>query len=412
MALMGIAISASGPEWVDPWTRGQGESRARTLLSQAWGGDADGVWSAPGRVTIIGEHTDYNAGLCLPTVTPHRTYVAARRRDDSVVRIVTEGGSALDGPGDTWEGTLDQIDAESTRGWPAYSAGVLWALRERGFDGPGLDIAICSCVPVNAGLASSGAVECATALAANALWRLALDSDEAHAELAEACIHAEDAIAGSPSGGLDQHTQLRCREGEALELDFLHHPPLARHLPLYFPDYGLGLLVVDVRTEDRDRTTGFKARQAECADAAQVLGVPTLRALAGVHDSRIRIEAMRDPVLKARARHVVTEIERVADVCAELAGTGPAHERFVDIGKQLFRSHASLELDYEASSVPLNLAVDTAFRAGALGARLVGAGFGGSALALVRRADADRVAQQIDDAFVAAQWERPRFLMV
>ncbi|GIG55328.1 galactokinase [Demequina activiva] len=401
-----------GPDWVDPWTRGQGEARARALFSQTWDGEAKGVWSAPGRITIIGEHTDYNGGLSLPTVTPHRTYVAGRAREDGRLRVVSEAGDWLEGPGRTWECDMDLIDPTTAQGWPAYCAGVVWALRERGFDGPGLDLAITSCVPPGAGLASSGAVECATALAANALWRLALDSDEAHAELAEACLHAEEAIAGAPTGGLDQHTQLRCREGEALELDFSEHPPLAQHRPLYFPDYGLGLLVIDVRTAGRRRTEGFVERQRQCAAAAQALGVASLRELAGAPDARMRIEALADPVLKARARHVVAEIERVSDVCAELANTGPAHERFVHVGKQLYRSHASLEVDFDVSSADLNLAVDSAFRAGVLGARLVGAGFGGSAIALVRRAEADHVAARIDEAFVAEHRPRPRFLMV
>ena len=409
---MGNDDSPRGPVWVEPWTRGQGQSRARALFERTWGSEPAGVWSAPGRVTIIGEHTDYNNGLSLPTVTPHRTYVATRARADDRVRVISEGADQLDGPGDVWEGTLDSITPDACAGWPAYIAGVVWALRERGYDGPGLDVAVTSCLPTSAGLASSGAVECATALAVNALWRLALDADAAHTELAEACIEAEAQIALSPTGGLDQHTQLRCREGEALELDFAQRPPAVRHCPLYFPDYGLGLLVVDVRTSERRRTPGFLVRQRECAAAAAALGVESLRELAGVRAARVRIESLADPVLRGRARHVVTEIERVRDVTAELAGTGPAHERFVDIGKQLFRSHASLEVDYEVSTPELNLAVDTAFHTGVLGARLVGAGFGGAAIALVRRAEADGVAAQIDGAFVEAGLVRPRFLMV
>ncbi|WP_234983295.1 galactokinase family protein [Demequina sp. NBRC 110053] len=400
------------PRWIDPWTRGQGETRVRALFARTWGAEPAGVWSAPGRITIIGEHTDYSGGLSLPTVTAHRTYVAARRRDDDTVRVLSEGADAFDGPGERWTGTLTDIGPDQVSGWPAYVAGVLWALRERGYDGPGMDVVIASCLPTASGLASSGAVECATALAANALWGLALDSDDGHAELAEACIDGEEAIARAPTGGLDQHTQLRCREGEALELDFSERPPRATHRPLYFPDYGLGLLVTDVRTRDRDRTPGYRRRRDECAAAASALGVERLRDLAGDHRARARIEALADPVLRARARHVVAEIERVEDVSAQLAGTGPAHERFVDIGKQLFRSHASLEVDYHASTPELNLAVDTAFRNGVLGARMVGAGFGGSTIALVRRADADGVARSIDHAFVEEGLERPRFLMV
>ncbi|MFV0634397.1 galactokinase [Demequina sp.] len=409
---MGSEPDRTHPEWLDAWTRGQGEMRARALFKATWEGDPEGAWSAPGRVTVIGEHTDYNGGLTLPTVTAHRTYVAARVRDDDLLRVVSEGAQAFAGPGDRWQARLSEISPDTARGWPAYVASVVWALMERGYEGPGLDLAVASCIPADAGLASSGALECATALAVNALWRLALDSDESHAELAEACVHGEEAIALSPTGGLDQHTQLRCREGEALEMDFASRPPASRHCPLYFPDYGLGLLVVDVRSSARQRTPGFRERQRQCEAAAHALGVAKLGHLAGTPDALERVAALPDPLLRSRARHVVTESERVADVAALLADTGPAQERFVEIGRQLFRSHASLEVDYGVSSPELNLAVDAAYRAGVLGARLVGAGFGGSVIALVRRSAADEVALRIDQAFIDAGAPRPRFLMV
>ncbi|MFW7413722.1 galactokinase [Demequina sp. SO4-18] len=407
-----VQTSAVPPRWVEPWTRGQGDARARALLARVWDGEPDGVWSAPGRVTIIGEHTDYNGGMTLPTVTPHRTYVAARLRDDDRVRIVSEGAGRFDGPGDIWEGTLDGIDPETAKGWPAYVAGVMWALRERGFDGAGLDIAICSCVPSDAGLASSGALSCATARAINALWGLALDSDQSQWELAEACVHAEEAIAGVPAGGLDQHTQLRCREGEAIELDFSHAPPRVLRRPLYFPEYGLALLVIALRSSHQGRAAGLANRVDECRAAARALGVARLGDLAGAPGACGRVGALEDATLRRRARHVLSEIDRVHDVMAELANTGPAHERFVHVGEQLFRSHASLEMDFEVSTPEQNLAVDTAYRTGALGARLIGAGFGGCALAFIRRTQADSMAQRIDHEFIDAGRERPQFLLL
>lgn len=381
-------------------------------MEHTWDVKADGVWSAPGRVPIIGEHTDYNGGLALLTITPHRTYVAARLRDDSQVRVVSERASHFVGPGAMWEGELDNITAQNTAGWPAFVLGVIWALRERGFDGGGLDLAITSCVPTNAGLSSSAALEAAVARAVNGLWRLALDSNDSQAELAEACLHGEDAIARAPSGGMDQHTVLRCRDGEAVELDFSERPPILEHRPLYFPDYGLGLLVIDARTAGRDRTPGVVERMTQCGAAAAQLGVGTLGELIDYEDSRRRIRKLDDPILRQRARHVLTENMRVRYVAAELADTGPAHERFVEIGKQLYRSHASLEVDFAASSPEQNLAVDAAYHSGALGARMVGAGFGGAAIALVRRAQARDTSARIDRAFVAAGRTRPHFLMV
>lgn len=381
-------------------------------MARMWAREPDGVWSAPGRVAIIGEHTDYNGGATLPTVTPHRTYAAARRRDDGWLRIVSEGAASFDGPGEVWEGRLDDISPETARGWPAYVAGVVWALRERGFDGPGLDIAVSSCVPSDAGLASSGALSCATARAVNALWGLSLDAAEAQWELAEACMHAEQAIAGVPAGGLDQHTQLRCREGEAIELDFSRSPPLAQHRPLYFPDYGLALLVIALRSSRQDRAAGLALRVEQCRAAARALEVSRLGELADAAHACSRVDGLPDPLLRRRARHVLSEIDRVHEVMAELANSGPAHDRFVAVGAHLYRSHASLETDFEVSTPEQNLAVDTAFHLGALGARMIGAGFGGCALALVRRAQADGMARGIDGAFVEAGRERPRFLLV
>ena len=404
--------AVSEATWVEPWTRGQGESRARSLMSDTWNCQADGVWSAPGRVPIIGEHTDYNGGLTLSTVTSHRTYIAARLRDDARVRVISERADSFAGPGNRWEGELDDISSSTAAGWPAYTLGVIWALRERGFDGAGLDLAITSCVPPNAGLSSSGALEGATARAVNALWRLALDSDESQSELAEACRHGEESIANTPTGGMDQHTILRCREGEAVELDFSERPPALAHRPLYFPDYGLGLLIIDARTAGRDRTPGMNQRLAECRAAAAELGVDSLGEITDFDDGRRRIRKLPNQVLRRRARHVLTENTRTRNVAAELADTAPAHERFMQIGKELFRSHASLEVDFEASSPEQNLAVDAAYHSGALGARMVGTGFGGAAIALVRRAQARDMSERIDRAFVAAGRERPHFLMV
>lgn len=394
------------------WSRAEGESRARSLMSQTWEVQADGVWSAPGRIPIIGEHTDYNGGLVLSTVTTHRTYVAARLRDDARLRVVSQRGSQFVGPGATWEGELDDITPDNTAGWPSFALAVIWALREGGFDGKGLDLAIASCVPSNAGLSSSASLEGAVARAVNGLWRLALDSYEGQSLLAEACNYGEVQIAQAPSGGMDQHTVLRCREGEAVELDFAERPPILHHRPLYFPDYGLGLLVIDARTMDRDRTPGTLERMDQCQAAAEQLGVTTLGELTDYEDGKRRIRQLGDQLLRKRARHVLTEIERVRLVAAELADTGPAHERFAEIGKLLYRSHASLEVDFEASSAEQNLAVDAAFHTGALGARMVGAGFGGAAIALVRRSEALVTSQRIDHAFIEAGRDRPHFLMV
>ena len=400
------------PDWYEPWTRGTGAAQATALFTSTFDSAPRAVFSAPGRVNLIGEHTDYNAGLALPTVLRHRTYVAASPRDDDVLDIVSSAGDEFDGPGDRWSCPMDEISPESAGGWPAYPAGVVWALRERGFDGPGLNLAIASCVPLGAGLASSAALTCATARAVNSMWGLALDSPELRIDLAEATIDAENRMARTPTGGMDQYTALFCPEGSAVEIDFATSPPHLRDTPLYFPDYGLVLLVIDTRTRHRLTDGRYAERFAECHEAARALGASTLREVADDPRAGQRVEGLEDPILKKRARHVVNEIDRVRRVTSELAGTAPASERFVEIGRNIYRSHTSLAVDFEVSCPELDLAVNAAWTSGALGARLVGGGFGGAVIALVRRTQMDTTAHTIDRSFQDAGMQRPRFLHV
>lgn len=410
---MTLSDPIASPQWLNAWSADEGESRARSLMRARLGVEAQGVWSAAGRLTIIGEYTDFGGGVCLPTVIPHRTYVAARLRDDDVVRIATDNEAAAGGAPMVWEGSLDDLEiAVKGSGWVAYPAGVLWAFQERGFSGRGLDLAISSCVPLAAGLSTSGALTGATARAVNAMWKLALKTDVDAIELAEICVDAKNDVASGATGGLDQHAIMRCQPGEALHLDFGFNPPLATPCPLYFPDYGLALLLIYTGHPHDPPASAIKQRMAEVAAAEVALGVGSLRQLHDLPDGLARIEALADETLRKRARHVFTENERVALVRDELSGTAPAHERFVSVGKAMYRSHASLEIDFEMSCDALNLAVDTAFRNGALGARMVGAGGGGSAAALIRRSQATAMATAIDAEFAAAGDARPAFALL
>ncbi len=401
------------PTWMPAWARGHGEYAVRELFTRTYGGEPDGVWSAPGRVLIIGEHLDYNAGRTLATATPHRLYVAARVRSDRRLRAVEGQADELPGPQGMWEADMDHLRPGETPGWPLYIAAALWALQERGYDGPGLDIAATSCIPVGGGLAGWAALEAATVMAADALWGLALGStEEGRTELAQTCFEAQRDFIGSPFGGTDQHTSLRCREGEAISLDFSSPPPTAERFDLPFREYGLGLLVV--RTADIYPMADpvFLQRQRECDAAARALGVRWVGQVTDQPDAHDRIAALEDPTLRKRARHIVSEIERVAAVEQELAGTGPAHDRFTAIGLHLYRSHASLETLFEVSTPALNRAVDAAYAAGALGARMFGAGRGGSCLALVRRIEAERTAERIRETLLSAGDPEPSFALV
>ncbi|MCB7136646.1 galactokinase [Cellulosimicrobium marinum] len=414
------------------WTPEEGARRARAVFAEAFGGVSDAgaaagsgegaprVWSAPGRVNLIGEHTDYNAGLCLPVALPHRTYVALRPRTDGVVRLVS--AQAL---GEVWEARLDDVAPGTVAGWGTYAAGVAWALREHlaatGDDAervPGFDAAVDSCVPFGAGLSSSAALECAVAVALDDVAGLGLSAtDTGRATLAAVCVRAENEVAGAPTGGMDQSAALRATLGHALLLDCrlgLDPDDSAEQEPFDLAAAGLAVLVMDTRAEHRLVDGQYAQRRDTCEAAALTLGLAHLRELAdavatsddptGTLD--VALDKLPDDVSRRRVRHVVTEIGRVRDLVALLQDG-----RVTEVGPLLTASHASLRDDYEVSSVELDVAVDAARVAGALGARMTGGGFGGSAIALVPADRAEAVADAVRTAFEREGFGAPGFLL-
>ncbi|HLS73868.1 MAG TPA: galactokinase [Actinomycetaceae bacterium] len=368
-----------------------------------------GVWAAPGRVNLIGEHTDYNAGLCLPIALPHRTFVAVRPRADRTVRLVSaqeDGVVELDLDGVGPVGSAGEVS-----GWPAYVVGVAWALVADGLIAAdrttGFDIAVDSCVPYGAGLSSSAALESAVAIALDDLWELGLaTSDAGRARLAAACIRAENEIAGAPTGGMDQSASLRARAGHALLLDF--GDDSAHHVPFDLAAARLELLVIDTRAPHQLVDGQYAERRASCEAAARELGLGSLRE---VTELPAALESLADPVVRRRVRHVVTENARVARFAELLQAGPPEGERLAELGQLVNASHASMRDDYEISCPELDLAVDTAIAAGAHGARMTGGGFGGSAIAIVPAESAASVAGAVDAAFRTAGFAEPAFLL-
>lgn len=351
----------------------------------------DGTWAAPGRVNLIGEHTDYNDGFVLPIALPHTTRVQARRRDDQVLRLYSTQG------GDERPVVLDLrgLTPGSVKGWAGYPAAVVWALREAGHAVAGADLHIDSTVPTGAGLSSSAALECAVAAAYNDLYGLGLTP----AELALTAQAAENRFVGVPCGIMDQMASMCCREGHALLLD--SRDLTMRQVPLDLGRAGLSLLVADTRVK-HDLADGAYARlRAGCEEAARSLGLPALREL-----SPVRMPAALDRLparLRPLVRHVVTEQTRVEQAVAlleagDLDGLGPI----------LTAGHASLRDDFGTSCPETDLAVEAAVAAGALGARMTGGGFGGSVIALVRTEAAETVAAAVDRAFAGAGHPLPR----
>lgn len=372
---------------------------ARALLVEVTGREPDGIWSAPGRVNLIGEHTDYNDGFVLPFAIEQRTYAAVVRNGTGELRVrstfaddlVVAGVDDLDTVFPTPPGSTPRVPE-----WSAYVLGVAWALRARCPESatPGLDIAIASDVPVGAGLSSSAAIEGAVAVALNDRWELGLDA----VALAQAGRRAENEAVGAPTGIMDQMASMLGRADAATFLDCrsLEH----RSVPTGFAAAGLEVLVIDTRVQHAHSTGGYRERRAACELGARSLGVASLRDLT-VHDLP-RAAQLLDADVFRRVRHVVTENQRVLDTVAALTEQGPRA-----IGELLTASHSSMRDDFEISVPELDTAVDAARTAGALGARMTGGGFGGSAIALVSRDDAPAVTDSVRARFAAAGFRPP-----
>ncbi|HET7327579.1 MAG TPA: galactokinase [Nocardioidaceae bacterium] len=347
-----------------------------------------GVWVAPGRVNLIGEHTDYNDGFVLPLAIPQRCRVRATTRDDGRVRA-----SSAQRPGEPASFGVDTRPGDVS-GWAAYVAGVVWSFRRAGHDVPGMDLAVDSDVPAGAGLSSSAALECAVAAAVNDLADLGLD----RSALARLAQRAENDYVGVPCGVMDQMAAMHGAPGRLVLLDT--RTEAVEHVPLDLGAAGLALLIVDTRAPHRLVGGEYAERRRECEQAARHLGVPALR-----DATREQVECSGLPdTLRRRARHVVTESARVLDVVDTLrSGADPRA-----IGVALSASHTSLRADFEVTVPELDVAVESALTAGAHGARMTGGGFGGSALALVDSGTAPRVAGAVADAFAARGFQAPQ----
>lgn len=368
------------------------QTRTAEAFRSAHGSEPDGVWSAPGRVNLIGEHTDYNDGLVLPFALPLRVAVAASARTDGVLTVATLGA---DGQVHSAEPTIvDELRPGSVTDWSAYVAGVAWVLRELGVAG-GADFVLAADLPTGAGLSSSAAVECATALALLDLAGVTRPLPE----IAEIAQRAENDFVGMPCGILDQTASLRCTSGHALYLDV--RSGTARQVPFDASAAGLEVMVIDTRVHHALADSEYADRRAGCEQAAKALGVAALRDV-----SSAELDAVAEKLpgeLTPLVRHIVTENDRVRDVVRLLTDG-----RLAAVGPVLDASHESLRDDYRVSSRELDIAVEAARRAGALGARMIGGGFGGSAIALVEASTRDTVAAGVRAAFQHKALREPR----
>ena len=354
---------------------------------EIFGKEPDLVAAAPGRVNLIGEHIDYSDGFVLPFAIKDRTLVAARKRDDSTIRI-----ASMQRRNKVVTVDINRVKPGLKGEWERYALGVVWSMGVK----TGVDLLIDGHVPLGVGLSSSAALECSVATAMNHLFGLGFTLEE----LARLTQKAENQYVGVPCGIMDQSVSLMATQGSALLLDC--RDLNTKNIPFDVAASGLELLIIDTQAHHALTDGGYAERRASCEAVVAKLAIASLREL-----SMEQLEASRSLLTDTeylRARHAVTEMKRVLDCVDALTSSD-----FVRVGQLLNQSHASLRDDYAVSCPELDTAVDAALSAGALGSRMVGGGFGGSAIALIQAVKTTETIKMIEKAFSDRGFKAPRF---
>jgi galactokinase len=362
-------------------------SQIEKKFLETFGEEPDLVAAAPGRVNLIGEHIDYSDGFVLPFAIKDRTLVAARKRNDSTVRIASAQRRNKIVTVD-----ISRVKPGLKGEWERYALGVLWALGVK----EGVDLLIDGHVPLGAGLSSSAALECSVATAMNHLFDLGFNLEE----LARLTQKAENQYVGVPCGIMDQSVSLMATQGSALLLDC--RDLSTKNIPFDVASSGLELLIIDTQAHHALTDGGYAERRASCESVVAKLGITSLREL-----TMQQLENSRGLLTETefvRARHAVTEMKRVIDCVQALSDSN-----FTLVGELINQSHASLRDDYTVSCPELDTAVDAALAAGALGARMVGGGFGGSAIALIQASKTTETIKTVEKAFSIKKFKAPRF---
>ena len=362
-------------------------SQIEKKFLETFGAEPDLVAAAPGRVNLIGEHIDYSDGFVLPFAIKDRTLVAARKRGDSTVRIASAQR----------RNKIVTVDISKVKPglkgeWERYALGVLWALGVK----EGVDLLIDGHVPLGAGLSSSAALECSVATAMNHLFDLGFNLEE----LARLTQKAENQYVGVPCGIMDQSVSLMATQGSALLLDC--RDLTTKNIPFDVASSGLELLIIDTQAHHALTDGGYAERRSSCESVVAKLGITSLREL-----SMEQLENSRGLLTETefvRARHAVTEMKRVLECVEALSNSD-----FEKVGQLINQSHTSLRDDYTVSCPELDTAVEAALAAGALGSRMVGGGFGGSAIALIQASKTTETIKAVEKAFSSKGFKAPRF---
>ncbi len=346
-------------------------------------------WFAPGRINLIGEHTDYNDGFVLPfALAVGCTAQVSARAEGWSARSVQQ-------PGVVVVRRSGLAEADEVPDWSRYVLGALWLLTDRGVDAPPLEIVVDSDVPTGAGLSSSAALVCSVVRAVDGHLGLGLDDDAVFALTRD----VENDAVGAPTGGMDQLVSLRGRAGHVLLCDMRSHE--TRPVPLDLASAGLSVLVADTRAPHRHSDGDYGARRRGCEEAARQLGVRALRDVPAA-DLDGALARLDDDELRRYVRHVVTENARVLEV-AQLLDDG----RLPEIGPHLSASHVSMRDDFRITVPEVDTAVDALHEAGALGARMTGGGFGGCVIALVASGEVEPAGDAVRRAFADGGFGEP-----
>ena len=359
-------------------------------FAEIFGKQPDLVASAPGRVNLIGEHVDFLDGFVLPFAISDVTTVAISKNSSKVIRV-----ASIQKDSEITSINISKIAPMTGEPWTRYPIGVLWALGNEALSN-GLDILVDGRVPLGAGLSSSAALECAVATAVNELYGLNLSLPE----LARIAQKGENVYVGMPCGIMDQSVSLMATQGNALLLDT--RDLSTEQIPFDIEPLGLELLVIDTQVHHALVDGGYAERRASCEKAVADLGITSLRDISVSEFEARKFEL--DAKTYIRAYHGVTEMKRVLDAVVLLKSGD-----FVGFGEIVTLAHQSLRDNYTVSCPELDLAADTANRFGALGARMIGGGFGGSAIALIKARDSELIKSEIRGAFMASKFKAPRF---
>jgi galactokinase len=368
-------------------------NRARELLAsfQARFGTSASIFRAPGRVNLIGEHTDYNEGFVLPAAIGFSCWVGIAPRNDRKLVLYSENFKEMH------EASLDGLGVRGSGHWTDYPLGVAWALQDAGYRLQGADLYIAGDVPLGAGLSSSAAIEVSSGYALLSVAGHAID----RTELAKLCQRAENEFVGARVGIMDQFVSCHGRAGHALEIDCRSLEYRALQLP---PK--VSVVICNTMVKHKIQAGEYNVRRAECEEAVRKLSaaLPGVRSLRDVNmEQLVKNRNLLPDTLYRRCRHIISENGRVADV-AELFQRGKTE----GVRELMAASHASMRDDYEISCRELDVMVEIAGRQrGVYGARMTGGGFGGCTINLVDAEHAAEFRQRVAADYESAIGLRP-----